>query len=327
MIFIVHFVYVFTAHLNSQPVTPFDYFATVPEDIGQDIVTLADTEEELSPGHVTQKTENEAQGNVEILSFSGNHTVKNEEHDTTPFPFDNIDTTTASRNILTIPAIYGQKPEPTQSSWQEVFVKPIDSEVVPKIHLEPSWSQPKSAEDQDKETHAANSEVKTDNHTYYQPMPDFNLEQGEQVENETFTASKPNTTVNTLEPLYEFKETGGSKSMPETNIDDQDGTHVHELLTVIETQAGNITVALESDVRLVFRNQTTSSEITEGSGSELTTAFIERIGPDVTTSQEDSYEHSSSEMTTERALLEDLNQPTLSKWGKKRISCILYFSI
>ncbi|KAB5586878.1 hypothetical protein PHYPO_G00006500 [Pangasianodon hypophthalmus] len=304
--------YCFRADLSSQTVNPFAYLATEPEDIGQEIVTLAYTEEEFSPGHVTQKTENEAQGAVEILSFSNKHTVKSEEHDPTSTPFDKIHTTTASRNILTTPAIYGEKPEPTQSSWQEVLIKSTDSEAVPKVHIEPSWNQPKSAEDQDKENSTADSEVKTDNHTHYQPMPDTNLEQGEQVEYNTFTESKPNTTVDTLEQLYEIREIRGSKAMPETNLDDQDGSHVDEHSIVIEAQAGNITVALESDISLDFRTQTTSSEITEGSGSELTTAFTEKIGPNVTLSQEDSYDHSSSEATTESSLLEDLSQPTLS---------------
>lgn len=278
-------------------------------------MTLADTEEEFSPGHVTQKTENEAQGAVEIFSFSSKHTIKPDKHDTTPLPFEELHTTTARRNILTTPAIYGQKPEPTQSSWQEVLIKPVDSAAVPKTHLQPSWSQPKSAEDQDKETQTASSEVKTDNHAHYQPMPDSKLEPGEQVENKTLTESKPNATVENLEPLYEFRDIGGSKSMPETNLDDQDGSHAHENSTLIEAEAGNITwnLALESHVSLVFSTQTTSSEITEGSGSELTTAFTEKTSPNVTLSQEDSYDHSSSETTTKSSLQEDLHQPTLSK--------------
>lgn len=282
--------------------------ATEPEDISQDIVTLTDTVKEFSPGLVTQKTEKEAQGAVEILSFSSIHTVKTNEHDYTPSPFDKVHTTTASRHILTTSAIYGEKPEPTQSSWQEVLIKPIDSEAIPNIHLEPSWNQPKSAEQQDKINRTADSEVKTDNYTHYQPIPDTNMEPEEQIENKTFTVSKPNTTVDTLESLYEFREIGGSKSMPET-IDE---SHVDEHPTVIEAQAGSITVALESDISLDFRTQTTSSEITEGSGRELTTAFTEKIGP--TPSQEDLYEHSSSETTTKSSLLEDLSQPTLSKW-------------
>lgn len=306
------FCFVFTADLNSQTVNPFDYLATEPEDIGQDIVTLADTEEEFSPGLVTQKTEKEAQGAVEILSFSSIHTVKTDEHDHTPSPFDKVHTTTASRHILKTSTIYGQKPEPTQGSWQEVLIKPNDSETVPNIHLEPSWIQPKSAEHQDKINRTANSEVKTDNYTHYQPIPDTNMEPEEQVEYKTFTESKPNTTVDNLESLYEFREIGGSKSMLETNFDYKDGNHVDEHSTVIKAQAGNVTVALESDISLDFRTQTTSSEITEGSGRDLTTSFTENIGP--TLSQEDSYEHSSSETTTESSLLEDLSQPTLSKW-------------
>lgn len=275
-----------------------------PEHISQDIVTLADKEEEFSPGYVTQKTESEAQGAVEIFSFSSKHTVKTE--DFTLFSFDSIHTTTTNRNSLTTPTKYGQRPEPTQSSWQEVLIKHIDSEAVPKIHLEPSWNQPKSAEDQDKETHEANTEVKTDNHTHYQSIPDANLMPGEQMENETFTESKTNTTNDTLEPLYDFNEIRGSKSMPETNLDDQD-VHIHS--TVINEQAGNISVTLESDVSLVFRNQTMSSDITEGSGSEPTMTVTEKTGPSVTLSQE----HFSSETTTASFLLEDLSQPTLSK--------------
>lgn len=274
-------------------------------------MTLADIEEEFSPGHMTQKTENEAQGAVEIFSFSSKHAVRTEEQGPTPSSLDKIHTTTASRTSLTITTTYGQKPEPTHSSWKEVLIKSIGSEAV---HLESSWNQPRSAEDQDKETSTASSEVRTVNHTYYQPRPETNLEPGEQVENKTFTESKPNATVDNLEPLFEFKEIRGSKFMPETNLDDQDGRHVDEHSTVIESQAGNITVALESDVSLVFRTQTTSSKITEGSGSELTIAFTEKIGSNVTLSQEDLYEHSSSESTTESSLLEDLSQPTTSKW-------------
>ncbi|KAK3551191.1 hypothetical protein QTP70_013871 [Hemibagrus guttatus] len=261
--------YCFRGEHSSQTVNPFDYMATEPEDI----VTLADTEEEFSPGHVTHKTENEAQGAVEIFSFSSKHTVKTEEHDPTTSPYDKVHTTAPNRNILTTPAVYGQKPEPTQSSWQEVLIKPTDSEVVPKIHLQPSWNQPKSAEDQDKENTTADSEVKTDNHTYYQSMPDTSLEPVEQVEYKTFTESKPNTTIDNLEPLYEFTEIKTSKSMPETKLDDQDGSHVDEYSTLLEAQAGNITVGLEIDASVEFRTQTTSSEITEGSGSEMTTAF------------------------------------------------------
>ncbi|KAK3572328.1 hypothetical protein QTP86_030224 [Hemibagrus guttatus] len=300
--------YCFRGEHSSQTVNPFDYMATEPEDI----VTLADTEEEFSPGHVTHKTENEAQGAVEIFSFSSKHTVKTEEHDPTTSPYDKVHTTAPNRNILTTPAVYGQKPEPTQSSWQEVLIKPTDSEVVPKIHLQPSWNQPKSAEDQDKENTTADSEVKTDNHTYYQSMPDTSLEPVEQVEYKTFTESKPNTTIDNLEPLYEFTEIKTSKSMPETKLDDQDGSHVDEYSTLLEAQAGNITVGLEIDASVEFRTQTTSSEITEGSGSEMTTAFAGTINPNVTLSQEDLYEHSSAETTTESSLLEDLSHTTLT---------------
>lgn len=298
--------YVSTSALDSQTISPLHYVATELEDIGQDIVTLADKEEEFSPGYVTQKTESEAQGAVEIFSFSSQHTVKTDEHDTTLFPFDSIHTTTTNRHSLTTPAIYGQRPEPTQSHWQEVLIKTIDSEAVPKIHLEPSWNYPKSADNQDKETHAANTGENTDNHTYYQPMPNVNLVPGEQVENETFTESKPNTTMDTLEPLYDFKEIRGSESKPETNLDDQD---VHRHSTVINAQAGNISLTLESDASSVFRNQTTSSEITEGSGSEPTMTVTEKIGPSVTFSQD----HFSSLTTTESFFLEDLSKPTLSK--------------
>ncbi|KAG7335996.1 hypothetical protein KOW79_000689 [Hemibagrus wyckioides] len=299
--------YCFRGELSSQTVNPFDYMATEPEDI----VTLTDTEEEFSLGHATQKTENEAQGAVEIFSFSSKHTVKTEGHDPTPSPFDKVHTTAASRNILTTPGVYGQKPEPTQSSWQEVLIKPTDSEVVPKIHLQPSWNQPKLADDQDKENTTADSEVKMDNHTYYQPMPDTSLEPVEQVEYKTFTESKPNTTTDNLEPLYEFTEIKISKSMTETKLD-QNGSHVDEYSTVVEAQAGNITVGLETDVTVEFRTQSTSSEITEGSGSEMTTEFAGSINPNVTLSQEDLYEHSSAEATTESSLLEDLSHPTLS---------------
>lgn len=276
-------------------------------------MTLADTEEEFSLGHATQKTENEAQGAVEIFSFSSKHTVKTEGNDPTPSPFDKVHTTAASRNILTTPAVYGQKPETTQSSWQEVLIKSTDSEVVPKIHLQPSWNQPKSPDDQDKENTTADSVVKMDNHTYYQLMPDTSLEPVEQVKYKTFTESKPNITTDNLEPLYEFTEIKTSKSMPETKLDDQDGSHVDEYSTVVETQAGNITVGLLTDVTVEFRTQSTSSEVTDGSGSEMTTEFAGSINPNVTLSQEDLYEHSSAETTTESSLLEDLSHPTLSK--------------
>lgn len=295
------FFFFFTADLNSQTVNPFDYFATELDNIGQDIVTLADTEEEFSPSYMTQKTENEAQGAVESFSFFSKQGVKTEGHDPTPPPFAKIHTTIASRNIPTTPAIYGQEREPTQSFWQGVLIKPIDSK---DVHLEPSWNQPKSAEDQDS---SASLEVNTDNHTFYQPRPDINIEPGEQVENKTFTGSKPNITVDHLEPLYEFREVKGFKSMHERNLD---GSHVDKHLTLIESQAGNITVALKSNASLVFGTQINSSNITEGSGSELTIALTEKIDQNATLSQEDSYELSSSESTTESSFLEDLSQST-----------------
>lgn len=307
------------SELSSQTVNPLDYLATEPEDIGQDIVTLADTEEEFSSGHVTQ-TENEAQGAVEIVSFSSKHKVKTEEHDPTPSPFDKVYSTTTSRNIITTPAVYGQKPEPTQSSWQEVLIKPTDSELVPKIHLQPSWNQPKSAEDQDKENATADSEVKTDHHIVYQPMPDTILEPGEQLEYQTFTESKQSTTFDNLEPLLEFTEIRGYKLMLETKHDDQNGSHVVEHSTV-EAQASNITLGQETDVSVDFRTPKSSSEISEGSGSEMTTVLAGKFNTNLTLSQEDLYEHTSAETSTESSLLEDLSHPTLSKLKNP---CTLY---
>ncbi|KAM9488403.1 brevican core protein isoform 2-T2 [Clarias gariepinus] len=294
---------------NYQTVNPFDDLVPETDEVAQDIVTLADTEEEFSQGHVTQKTENEAQGAVEIFSFSSKHTAKTEEHDPTPSTFDQIYTTAASRNILTTPTIYGQKPEPTQSSWQEMPLEHVDSEAVPKIYLEPSWTLPKSAEDQDEENHKATSGEKPDNHTDYQSMPDTKLEPVE-VEYKAFSESESNTTANNSEPLYEFSEFEGSKKLPETNLDDQDESHVDEHTTVVKAQAGNITVAQE--LKLDLQTQTSYSETTEGSGSELTTEFTEKITPNVTLSQ-GSYKYSSSNTTTTKgSLLEALSRPTLS---------------
>ncbi|KAI5106197.1 brevican core protein precursor [Silurus meridionalis] len=303
--------YCFREDFNSQTVSPFEYLATESENINQDIVTLADTEEEFSSGHVTQKTENEVQGAVEVFSFSSKKTVKMEKHDTTLSPFDKVHTTTVSRNILTTSAIYKKVLEPTQSSRLEVLTKPTDSESVPKIYTGPSWDQPKSTIYQDKENGTADLEVKTDNHTYYQPMTGTSLEPKETGEYNTFTESKPNITVDNLEPLYEFREIGGLKSMPENNFDYQNESHVNENSTATE-QPFNITRALESDFSLDLKTQTTSSEITEGSGSELTTAFSEKFGSNVTLSLKVTYEHSLSETTTEGSLLEDLSQPMLS---------------
>ncbi|XP_047667663.1 brevican core protein isoform X1 [Tachysurus fulvidraco] len=303
--------YCFMGELSSQTVHPLDYLATEPEDIAQDIVTLPDKEEEFSSGHVTQKTENEAQGAVEIVSFSSKHKDKTEQHDPTPSPFDKVYSTTTSRNIITTPSVYGQKPEPTQSSWQEVLMKPIDSELVPKIHLQPSWNQPKSAEDQDKENTTADSEVKTDHHSVYQPMPDTILEPGEQVEYQTFTESKQSTTFDNLEPLYEFTEIRGYKLMLETKHDDQNGSHVVEHSTV-EAQASNVTLGQETDVSVDFRTPKSSSEISEGSGSEMTTVLAGKFNTNLTLSQEDLYEHTSAETSTEISLLEDISHPTLS---------------
>ncbi|TSK34794.1 Brevican core protein [Bagarius yarrelli] len=305
--------YCFRGDFSSQTSNPFNHLTTESENIDQDIVTLADTEEEFSPSHVTEITENEAQGAVEIFSFSSKYTVKTEEHESTPSPIDEVHSTTDSRNILTTPAVYEQKPELTQSSWKDVLMKPTDSEIVPKIHLQPSWNQPKSTLNQDQENTTDDSVVKTDNHTYYQPMPDTTMEPGEQVEYDTFTESKPNITVDNSESLYEFTEIGGSKSMPETKLDDQDGSHVDEPSTVRPSHAGNTTVGLESNVTMDFGTQTTSSEIIEGSGGELTTAFPGIIDPNITINHKgELYTHSSVETTTESSSLENLSQSTLS---------------
>ncbi|XP_036434146.1 brevican core protein [Colossoma macropomum] len=240
-----HDAYCFRGKLDSHTVTPVDYLATEPEDIGQDIVTLTDPQEEFSLGHVTQHKENEAQGAVEAFPISSEQTtVEADEQDPTPSLLEKVYTTTVNSKILTTPATYGWESESTQkNSWQEVLTDPIHIESVPEIHLQPNRNYPMPVEGSDTEKSTAIYEVKSHNHKHYQPMPDTNLEPGERVDYKIYLESKPETTTDKLELPSDFREIGGSKhfqEMPETNLDDQDGSHEDEYTTTTTTAKTNL---------------------------------------------------------------------------------------
>ncbi|KAI4893298.1 hypothetical protein NFI96_019688, partial [Prochilodus magdalenae] len=230
-----HDAYCFRENLNSHTVTPVDYLATEPEEVGQDIVTLADPQEEFSLGHVTQHTENEAQGAVETFPISSEETpLEADDQEPTPSPFDKVYTTIVNSKIFTTPTTNGWEPETTQDSWPEVLTNPIVFESVPKIYLDPHHNYPMPVEDSDTENSTAQYEVKSHNHKHYQPMPDTNLEPGEQVDYKIYSENKPETTTDNLELPSDFREIGGSKHfqpMPETNLEDKDGSHVGEHVT------------------------------------------------------------------------------------------------
>ncbi|XP_072535621.1 brevican core protein isoform X2 [Salminus brasiliensis] len=299
-----HDAYCFRGNLNSHTVTPVDYLATEPEDIGQDIVALTYPQEEFSLGHVTQHTENEAQGAVETYSiFSEQTPAEAEKQDATSAPLDKFHTTIVSSKILTTPATY----ESTQK--QDVLTNPIIS--VPEIHLEPNRNHPMPIEDSDTQNSTASYEVKSHNHKHYQPMPDMNLEPGEQIEYKIYVERKPDIYI--IEPPTEFREIGGSKHfqpMPETNLDDQDETYVDEHTTAgeasLDGQDGNQVYENVTVTEPHEQNTTEPSRVYDdldhttqnGSEDEVTTLPTE-ISPLVTLNQEDFTEHSSSETTTE----------------------------
>ncbi|KAL7887459.1 hypothetical protein AOLI_G00051800 [Acnodon oligacanthus] len=317
-----HDAYCFRGNLDSHTVTPVDYFATEPEDIGQDIVTLTDPQEEFSLGHVTQHKENEAQGAVETFPISSEQTtVETDEQDPTPSLLEQVYTTTVNSKILTTPATYGWESESTQkNSWQEVLTDPIHVESVPEIHLQPNRNYPILGEDSQTENSTAIYEVKSHNHKHYQPMPDTNLEPGERVDYKIYPESKPETTTDNLELPSNFREIGGSKhfqEMPETNLDDQDASHVDEQTTavqtnlddqngiyvgeqiaLVDTHTGNTTEPPSLDENLDYTTQTTSFVTSEGSEDEAITPSTENTSPFVILS-EDGNGNSSRETTTE----------------------------
>lgn len=272
-----------TGNVNTHTATPVDYLATEPEDIGQDIVTLGDPQEEFSLGDVTQHTQNEAQGAVESFSLSSETTpVVADEQDPTPSPLDKVHTTTTKSKILTSTVTYGWEPESTQTSWQKVLNNPIDFVSVPENHLQPSHNRPMPVEDLNTENSTAH-EVKTHNHKHYQPMPETNLEPGERVDYKIFIESKPKSTIDNLETAYEFREVGGSKHfqpMPETNLDDE--------LCGGESCGKN----------LDHTTQTISTITSEGIEDEMTASSTERTSP-VILNKEHSNENFSSESTTD----------------------------
>ncbi|KAL7874269.1 hypothetical protein SRHO_G00052390 [Serrasalmus rhombeus] len=317
-----HDAYCFRGNLDSHTVTPVGYFTTEPEDIGQDIVTLTDPQEEFSLGHVTQHKENEAQGAVETFPISSEQTtVEADKQDSTPSLLEQVYTTTVNSKILSTPATYGWESESTQkNSWQEVLTDPIHVESVPEIHLQPNRNYPIPVEDSDTENSTAIYEVKSHNHKHYQSMPDTNLEPGERVDYKIYPESKPETTTDNLELPSNFREIGGSKhfqEMPETNLDDQDGSHVDEQTTAVQTNlddqngtyvgeqialvdtyTGNTTEPPGLDENLHYTTQTTSFVTSEGSEDEVITPSTEKTSPFVILS-EDGKGNSSPETTTE----------------------------
>ncbi|KAG9276605.1 brevican core protein [Astyanax mexicanus] len=289
-----HDAYCFRGNLNSHTVTPVDFLATEPEDIGQDIVTLTDPQEEFSLGHVTEHTQNEALGAVETYPIYSEQTpTESDKHEeATPTLSDEVYTTTADSKILTTTASYDWQPKSTQNVWQDVLTNPIEFKSAPEVHLEPNHED--EIEDPDTENSTATYVVKSHNHKHYQPMPNTNLESGEELEYKIYIERKPETTFEILEPATEFREIGGSKHfqpMPETNLDEQEESQEYEHQTVMQPHEDNTTEPSRLDEDL---DHTTI----KGSKDEVTTQSTE-ISSLITLTQADLNENSSSEATTE----------------------------
>ncbi|XP_076844581.1 brevican core protein [Brachyhypopomus gauderio] len=309
-----HDAYCFRGNLSYQTVPPVGDLPTEQDKVRRrGIVTLAEPREEFSLGHVTQRTENEAQGTIEILPISSEQTrVEPEERDSTPSPHGDVHTTIRNGEVLTATGRYGWEPESTQSTWKEVFTSLAVS--MSKVHLEASREQSVQLEDPSAENGTARYENRSHNHKHYQPMPDTNLEPGERVEYETHEVVKAAPKMDVWETSSEVHEVGGSKHfqpMPDTNLDDEDGIHGDEFEIAEEIHADNTTVPLVSEDRLHTVAQDTSSGTSEGSGEVMTSPSTEDPGPRVFLTLEDSNEYSSYGGSTQSSSLTDLVQPTL----------------
>ncbi|XP_066539335.1 brevican core protein isoform X2 [Hoplias malabaricus] len=286
--------YCFKGNLNSDTAPTTNYLGTEPEDIGQDIVTLTDPQEEFSLTGVTQHIENEAQGAVETFSISSEETpLEADKQDPTPSPLNKTYTTTVNSKILTTPATYGWDPSSTQKSWQELLTNSTDleSDLVPEVHAEPSHNQHMTDEDSDTGNSTAKYEINSHNHKHYQPMPDTNLQPGEKMDYKIYLESKPETVVSGSEPSSDVREIGGSKHfqpMPETNLDDQDISLTHEHATAVDTHVENTTEPVGLGNNLDHTTQTTSAVTSAGLEEELTTPSTEKTSPRVILTEEDS---------------------------------------
>ncbi|XP_043117838.1 brevican core protein isoform X2 [Puntigrus tetrazona] len=336
-----HDVYCFRANRNSQTVSPIDHMATEPEDTEQDIVTLADSQEEYSVDQITQNSENEAQGAVESFSiYSTQTTLEPEEHNHTTSPQldeDNIyrDSTTATSTDRYL--------EPTEFTWKKV-------ESIPEIYKDSKHIDFTLKEEPDIKASAVDG-VKSSNHRHYQPMPDTNLQPGEPIDFILPTETHPDTTE---EPSSQPKEKNGSKHfqpMPKTNLEHEDEDHVtteismttddttleYDLSNATTTQhapvqsspsthlpegateeenAGNITETPEPDKDQGIFIHTTQSTSTstfstegwlEGSGEDLTLLSTQKAKHLVTSHKSETYGASTSETMTKSFSLTHLN--------------------
>ncbi|XP_073780740.1 brevican core protein isoform X3 [Danio rerio] len=289
-----HDAYCFKANSNSQTAPPADYMATSPEETEQHIVTLAEPQEEYSVHQVTQRSENEAQGAVESFSIYSTQTAsETEEHNHTSSPQEDI--IIGSRKDLTTPTSTEGNTETIEVTWQNV-------ESIPEIYIDPKRNNFMLEGEPEIKASAVDG-VKSSNHRHYQPMPDTNLEPGEPIDFIPPTVAHHGTTE---EPSSPPKEINGSKHyqpMPDTNLDDEDHmttqsttlqydssnnttqdasvqSTYHPEGATLETNAGNITEAPESDDNQGLFTHTTQPTSTSTSSRE---GWLESSGEDSTT--------------------------------------------
>lgn len=301
--------YCFRGKLGFHTISSSKHLFTDLVDINQDIVTLADSQEEFSLGGVSYD-ENEVQGAVETFSVTREYTHKK----TNPAEFDTLSTT--ERTTFTTASAVTETSQPARSSLKTLLDKHVPK-LVNITHVEPNSYQPFTAGEEDAENSTANNGLRTDQGVDYQPTQETNVEGAEQeklqkmlyTQNETLG----NITANTVQPPGLFMSTEEAKLLQttsNTNIDDENGSHEEYLVDLDDrTENSSVLMQPDKDLNVTFEyifSATTESSTTEE--KEVSTALGNTSGIPVTLSEEDSTENS----TTDSLLFSYLSQSTQS---------------
>ncbi|XP_045915084.1 brevican core protein-like [Micropterus dolomieu] len=228
-----HDVYCFRDNINTHTDPPTDYVATEPEDIGQDVVILMETDQELQLNQHAKQVELKAQMVLESFPFFSSPSTEENLVDTHPTVIS--DTTESSLNstpTLDLLQAFDETSSPTEMSYDsqhptarmnstisatETYDSPQNMSLLPEVYNETDSHQNLNftSHQTEPESTIGFPESSYEPHTHNQTVPDTNPEENTQP------SERP-------KDFQEIQETNLKLYKSQANYNESDSNHTKE---------------------------------------------------------------------------------------------------
>ncbi|KAM9340232.1 brevican core protein-like [Symphorus nematophorus] len=226
-----HDVYCFRDNRNTQTDSPMDYMATEPEDVGQDVVILVETDQELQLNQHVQQVELKAQRVVESFPLFSSPSTEDSLHDTHPTVVSG--TAESSLNVtptLSLLQALDETTSPTEMSFDSQHPIVLMNSTISTTE---TYESPQNMSLLSSVNNETDSQPKL-NFTYHQSEPANTTGFPESSyephsHNQTITDINPEESTSEM-PLVsqEIQETSLSFNRSQANYNETDSNHTQE---------------------------------------------------------------------------------------------------